>query len=176
MKKVNVSKADMLRRRISLFADLKSSSNAFVDSKMLGHFKENYNIIGPGVSEDKEMESAITEGHPFNLHMVQAKPGNGAALHAHPTDEVFMPLSGRWKVFWDNDGAIEEVILGPRDVISVPPGVYRGFENAGEEEAFLLVVLGGKDPGKVSWGPEIIEAAKGMGYTFNDDGTLHGST
>ena len=61
-------------------------------------------------------------------------------------------------------------------MISVPPGVYRGFENAGKEEAFLLVVLGGKDPGKVSWAPEIIEAAKGMGYTFNDDGTLHGST
>lgn len=172
MKKVNMSKEEMLRQRVSLVKDLKSSAEAFADSGLPGHHKENFNIIGPGVTEDPALEPAITDPHGFNLHMVKATPGNGAALHAHPTVEVFMPLSGTWKVYWDNDGEICDLMLEKWDVISVPPGVYRGFENAGAEDAFLFVVLGGKDPGRVAWAPEIVAAASALGFAFSDEGVV----
>jgi predicted Zn-dependent peptidase len=49
-----------------------------------------------------------------------------------------------------------EVILEQWDVISVPPGVMRGFRNAGTEESVLLAILGGSDSGHVTWSPKVL--------------------
>lgn len=48
----------------------------------------------------------------FSLTLVHAAPGKGAALHAHPTVEVFMPLSGRWAIDWGDAGE-HEIVLEP---------------------------------------------------------------
>src|SRR3546814_9998709 len=38
-----------------------------------------------------------------------------ASPHAHPTVEVFVPLRGKWAVYWNEGEAREEVILEPYD-------------------------------------------------------------
>jgi mannose-6-phosphate isomerase-like protein (cupin superfamily) len=73
------------------------------------------------------------------MPVVEAEPGCGAALHAHTTEEVFMPLQSEWDVYWglDESGVPqEEVRLGPRDAISVPAPVMRGFKNVGNVTVF----------------------------------------
>jgi hypothetical protein len=32
--------------------------------------------------------------------MCASRPVKGAALHRHATEEVFIPVKGRWQVFW----------------------------------------------------------------------------
>ena len=44
-----------------------------------------------------------------------------------------------------------EVILAPGDVISIPVQVFRGFENVGKAPGYMCSVLGGDDPGRVTW-------------------------
>ena len=61
---------------------------------------------------------------------------------------MFIPLSGRWSVYWGDEGE-NEVILDTFDCISVPVGVLRGFRNVGERHAYLMAILGGTDAGKV---------------------------
>ena len=39
-----------------------------------------------------------------------------------------------------------ETVLRERDLISVPPGIYRGLFNHGEEEALMCVMLGTNKP------------------------------
>ena len=39
-----------------------------------------------------------------------------------------------------------ESVLGERDCISIPPGVYRGEINVGEEEAIMIVMIGSSKP------------------------------
>ena len=67
------------------------------------------------------------EAQDFHLAMIRAEPGKGAALHSHLTQEVFVPLSGRWSIFWGPEGD-KEVFIEPYDVVSVPIHVMRGFD------------------------------------------------
>ena len=45
----------------------------------------------------------------------------------------------------------------------MPPGVMRGFRNVGQDEAYLMAILGGTDAGRVSWAPQVLEQARQTG-------------
>lgn len=165
-----ISHAEMIRR-VARFEELKPSSQAFVDSLIPGHEREIYNVIGRGVTEDAALDLAITAAEDFNMTLVKAAPGKGAALHSHLTVEVFMPLTGEWAVYWGDNGE-EEIILRRWDVISVPAGVMRGFRNVGKEESYLLALQGGTDAGHVTWSPKVLEQARGTGLELDESGNL----
>ncbi len=165
-----ISKAEMTKR-VARFKELTSSSHAFLDTLIPGHEREIYNVIGRGVTEDATLDLAITAAEDFNMTLVKAAPGNGAALHSHTTVEVFMPLTGEWAVYWGEEGE-EEITLGRWDVISVPAGVMRGFRNVGKEEHYLLALQGGADPGRVTWAPNVLENAKGTSLALDESGNL----
>lgn len=167
---VQISKADM-EKRVARFKGLQPSRQAFVDTLIPGHERLIFNVIGRGVTEDTSLRPAITDARDFNLTLVHAEPGKGAALHAHPTVEVFMPLSGRWAIYWGDRGE-QELLLDQWDVISVPPGVMRGFRNAGESAGYLMAVLGGTDAGHVAWAPTVLERAQQTGLALDAQGNL----
>lgn len=170
MRNVQISQ-DAMRKRVARFTELRSSRQAFVDSLIPGHEREIFNVIGRGVTEDASLNPAITDARDFNLTFIQAEPGKGAALHAHTTVEVFVALSGEWGIYWGDNGE-NEIILQQWDTVSVPPGVMRGFRNAGTEGAYLMAILGGTDPGRVSWAQQVIEKAKQTGLKLDAHGNL----
>ena len=45
-------------------------------------------------------------------------------------------------------------MLKERDLISVPPGLYRGLLNDGEEEALMCVMLGNAKPQTPTYPPD----------------------
>jgi hypothetical protein len=55
-------------------------------------------------------------------------------------------LRGKIKVVTEKDGERWEAILSERDCMSVPPGVYRGEVNIGDEEAIIMVMIGSPKP------------------------------
>ena len=110
--------------------------------------------------------------HGFNLGMIQAAHGNGAGLHAHQTEEVFMPLVGPWAIFWMTDEGEQELTLEPFDTISGPIGVYRGFRYLGEGTGTLLTLIGGPDAGRVVWHASVTDAAATTGLARNESGNL----
>jgi len=170
MKKGQISQAEM-GKRVARFKELRSSRQAFIDSRIPGHEREIFNVIGRGVTEDASLNPAITDARDFNLTFIQAEPGKGAALHAHTTVEVFVALSGEWGIYWGDKGE-NEIILQQWDTVSVPPGVLRGFRNAGTEGAYLMAILGGTDSGRVSWAQQVIEQARQTGLQLDEQGNL----
>ena len=166
---VDYSVAEM-ESNVARFAEQKSSSKAFIDTRIPGHEREIFSIIGGGVMEDPAMNPPIA-AQDFHLAMIRAEPDKGAALHAHLTQEVFMPLTGSWSIFWGPEGA-KEVILGPYDVISVPIHVMRGFRNVGEDNAMMLAVVGGNDPGRVGWPESMKDMAAEAGLSLDGAGNL----
>ena len=59
------------------------------------------------------------------------------------------------------------------DVINIPTGIFRGFENIGTEYAMIMGVLGGDDSGGgVIWAPKVIEDAKEHGLILGENGVL----
>ena len=165
------SETGVLDGRIAHFGDLTKSPQAFIDTRLPEHARDIYNVIGPGVSEDPALLPSITDAQDFNLTYVGAEPGKGAALHDHPTVEVFVAMSGRWAVIWGADGE-NEAVLEPFDVVSVPPGVMRGFRNIGDGHAVLMAILGGSNSGKVTWSKSVLERARATGLDLDDDGNI----
>lgn len=159
-----------MERNVARFKDQKSSATAFLDTRIPGHEREIFSIIGNGVQEDAAMDPQIP-AQDFHLAMIRAEPGKGAALHAHLTQEVFVPLTGRWAIFWGPEGN-NELILEPYDVASIPIHVMRGFRNAGTETAMMLAVVGGHDPGRVGWPQSMKDMAHAAGLMLDAQGNL----
>jgi len=160
-----------MEKRVARFKTLTPHPVTFLDQALPQHKRDVFNLIGRGVSEEKAAAAEITDVRDFNVQMSRAKPGHGAGLHAHQTIETFMPLNGRWAIFWGERGE-HELILEQFDLISVPPGVMRGFRNVGDDEAYLFTVLGGTDPGRVAWSPALVAEAKARGWELGPDGDL----
>jgi quercetin dioxygenase-like cupin family protein len=150
----------------------------FIDSILPGHKRMNYAVIGDTASEDPEFRPILDQPHDFQIGMFMCPPGNGPAWHTHDYIEMFMPLSGSFRFLYGNDPDGEpegETIIGPWDMISLPPGLWRSFENAGEEDAWCFAVLetheayAGKDPYWPDW---LVEQARERGLEVDDKGKM----
>ena len=64
----------------------------------------------------------------------------------HDVEEVFFMLKGQITLMIQDGKNYTETVLRERDLISVPPGIYRGLFNHGEEEAMMCVMLGTNKP------------------------------
>ena len=161
-----------MNNRLAKFEDLVPSTLPFVEGKLEGHKeRKNYSIVGPGVAEDSKQFVKIAMPHSFNLGAVSALPKNGSGLHSHTTAEVFIIYSGKWRFYWGAEGK-DETILSAGDIISMPTNMFRGFENAGNQEGLIFVVLGGDDPGIITWVPSVLEKAKETGMALLNDNSL----
>ena len=54
----------------------------------------------------------------------------------------------------------------------MPTNMFRGFENAGDEEGLIFVVLGNDDPGIITWVPNVLIKARETGLALLDDNSL----
>jgi mannose-6-phosphate isomerase-like protein (cupin superfamily) len=171
MARPEITPETMESERTARFNDLTPSLAAFVDTRIPEHEREIFNVIGRGVTEDPDLAPAISDAKNFNVTYVRCKPGTGAALHSHPTVEVFFVMDGRFDVIW-GDGGKHRATLEKFDIISVPVGVMRGFENTGTGEGLLMAILGGDDAGYVEWDPAVLARAKETGMEIAADGTL----
>ncbi len=171
---VDISVEEM-EARLARYRELRASKQAFVDTRIPEYERDIYNVIGRGVTEDAALAPAINDARYFSITYVGAEPGKGAALHAHETIEVFIPLTGQWAAYWGEDGD-KEIAIEPFDVISFPPGVYRGFRNIGDSHAMLMAIIGSKeatqDGGRVDWAPKILERSHATGLRVNAEGDL----
>jgi quercetin dioxygenase-like cupin family protein len=162
-----------MEARVVRHADLRPCYNAFIDSRSPGSDqKENFTIIGPGVSENPEQHVHITEPHGFNIGGARQPPQCVNSQHSHETAEVFIVHSGQWRFDLGEHGDDAQLFIGPGDVISIPTHTFRGFTNVGDASGFLFAVLGKDDPGNVLWAPKVFDMAKEYGLALLETGQL----
>jgi quercetin dioxygenase-like cupin family protein len=164
-----------LMSRIVRYGDLRPCKTAFIDAHTPGSdTKENFTIIGGGVSESPDQHVHIKETPGFNIGAAGQPPKCRNSLHSHRTAEVFFALKGRWRFFWGRWGKAGEVVLEEGDIINIPTGIFRGFENIGTDYGMIMAVLGGDDAGGgVIWAPQVIEEAKAHGLVLGQNGKLY---
>jgi mannose-6-phosphate isomerase-like protein (cupin superfamily) len=171
-----LSAAEM-EQRIVRYGDLKPCKTAFIDAHTPGSdSKENFTIIGGGVSESPDQHVHIKETPGFNIGAAGQPPKCRNSLHSHRTAEVFFVLKGRWRFFWGRWGNAGEVVLDEGDIFNIPTGIFRGFENIGTDYGMIMAILGGDDAGGgVIWAPQVIEDAKDHGLVLGENGKLYDS-
>lgn len=105
-----------------------------------------------GVASDSNVIQA--ENFTFSTMVLPAGCEGPAHLHTD-AEEVFFILKGRnIRIIVDHLGERVETVLNERDLISVPPGVYRGLVNEGMEEALMCVMIGNPKPVTPTYPPD----------------------
>ncbi len=163
---------DLQRRHIRR-SQYVSCDDAFIDVRLPGSTpKENYSIIGPGVTQNAAQVINLREPHGFNIGAAGMAPGIVNNLHLHFTAEVFIACEGRFTLRWGVRGEEGTAVLEEGDVICMPPWMFRGFCNSGSRHGFLMTVLGGDDTGGIIWSPDVIQRARATGLWLGRDNQL----
>ncbi len=98
---------------------------------------------GTGVASDS---STVPAAH-FTFSTMVIPAGHIGPSHIHyDVEEVFFVMRGTMQLICEKDGQRWEATLKERDLVSVPPGVYREERNIGEEDALMCVMLGSPKP------------------------------
>ncbi len=106
---------------------------------------------GTGIAADSN--SVPAEHFTFSTMVIPA--GHEGPMHLHTdVEEVFFVMRGKVKVMCEKDGQTWEAVLGERDLISIPPGVYRGEVNIGDEDVLMCVMLGAATPVTPTYPPD----------------------
>ena len=162
-----------LQRRHIRRSQYKSCDDAFIDVRLPGSSpKENYSIVGPGVTQNPGQVINLRESHGFNIGAAGMAPGITNNLHLHFTSEVFIACEGRFTLRWGAAGDEGEAVLEEGDVICMPTWMFRGFSNSGSKHGFLMTVLGGDDTGGIIWAPEVMRRARATGLYLGRDNQL----
>ncbi|MBY6058011.1 cupin [Leisingera daeponensis] len=166
-----------IQDRIVRYGELKPCKTAFIDAHTPGSDqKENFTIIGGGVSESPDQHVHITDKIGFNIGAAGQPPKCRNSLHSHTTAEVFFVAKGRWRFFWGRYGTAGEFIAEEGDIFNIPTGMFRGFENVGQDYGMIMSILGGDDAGGgVTWAPQVIEDARAHGLMLGNNGVLYDS-
>ena len=167
-----LSKTDARARTIKR-TDMVACKLAFIDCKMPGsENKENYSLVGPGVTQSHDQVVNLTEPHGFSLGVAAMPPGTVNNLHVHFTAEVFMIQRGTWTFRWGAEGRDGTIEGGPGDVVSIPTWIFRGFTNTGGTDGWIFTALGGDDTGGIIWHPSILATAAEYGLFLTRDNML----
>ncbi|WP_372571576.1 cupin [Ruegeria jejuensis] len=164
-----------IQQRIVRYGELKPCKTAFIDAHTPGSDqKENFTIVGGGVSESPDQHVHITDKIGFNIGAAGQPPKCRNSLHSHTTAEVFFVAKGRWRFFWGRHGTDGEFIAEEGDIFNIPTGIFRGFENVGQDYGMIMAILGGDDAGGgVTWAPQVIQDAQAHGLMLGDNGVLY---
>ena len=157
---------ESIKKRLVRRSEMVSCKSAFIDTHTPGsQLKDNFSIIGPGVTENNEQFVNIREPHGFNIGAAGQPPHIKNSLHSHFTAEIFMIHEGTFEIYWGLDGQ-KKTTLFEGDVVSIPTHCFRGFENVGEDYGFIFTVLGGDDTGGVEWAPQVFKEAENHGLVL----------
>ena len=144
MQAAGQSFGDWLEGRVARFATRRYDWDAL---KFQADFDPRYRraqmrYIGTGATGVASDNNTVPSAH-FTFSTMVIPAGGIGPLHIHyDVEEVFFVMRGKMKIVCEKDGQRWEALLHERDVISVPPGVYREETNVGDEDALMCVMLG----------------------------------
>jgi mannose-6-phosphate isomerase-like protein (cupin superfamily) len=110
--------------------------------------------MGTGATGVASDNNTVPSAHFTFSTMVIPAGGIGPSHIHYDVEEVFFVLRGKMKIVIEKDGERWESILHERDLISVPPGVYREEINITDEDALMCVMLGTPKPVTPTYPPE----------------------
>jgi|SRR5690606_12705359 len=162
-----------LERRTIRRSEFVSCNQAFIDCRTPGSDrKQNYSMIGKGVSQSADQFINLQEPHGFNIGAAAMPNGVTNNLHLHFTAEVFLCFRGRYLLRWGARGDEGELLLREGEIASIPTWAFRGFTNTGPDDGILFTALGRDDTGGIIWGPSVLEEAAGHGLHLSAEGEL----
>ena len=167
---------DQLKEYTIKASDFVSCAQAFIDCRTPGSDKkENYSMIGPGVTQSDEQFVNVAEHHGFNIGGAAMPKECTNNLHIHFTAETFYLHRGQWEFRWGNKGE-NTATLSDGAIFSPRTWLFRGFRNVGSDDGFIFTVLGGDDTGGIIWHPTVLKEAEKYGLVLTAENKVLDTT
>ena len=161
--------ADMARRVVKA-ADRRWSSEALLCNALPGMASELAPVIGHGMTEDRAQAAPIGNAHGFSVEWLRIAPGQQVGRHHLGEKQVAIVFTG----------ALDVVLNGPEDAVAIhvatgecystPPGIWRTLAAAGAEPVEVALVTAGDGRKRITWAPEIVQAAMAAGRGLDHNG------
>ena len=129
--------------------------------------------VGGGGTGQHDDPNIIPAGH-FTLSTMILPPGHEGPLHLHSdVEELFFVLEGQLVCIWSDGERQIERTLGPRDLVWIPAGIWRGVRNDGGSDVMFLTMLGAQKPELPAYpeGSALSEARKSQYVQASDKKT-----
>lgn len=138
-------------RFIQRFKELRPLAVGPPDRRLARFQRDRFSVVGrPDERPRGDRGVALNAG--FNIGYIRCDSGKGHCSHSHPDFEVFIPMSGRWKITIEGVG---DVFAEAWDVVAVPGGLFHSAVNVGEGEAYMMSVNAGEMTAAYRIAPEI---------------------
>ena len=128
--------AEEVEKRVVRYHDLQEDTNAFPDVQDPRFRRKIMWAISP---DNLGGPAPINTDHNLHLAILESTPSKGPVLHAHPYNEIFLCLEGKYGIYWGDQGE-HCVELNPLDLFSVPPGVMRQVVNIGDGPGKIMAL------------------------------------
>jgi mannose-6-phosphate isomerase-like protein (cupin superfamily) len=149
---MSMDMSEFAARYVFRAQNLKATRGAPPDARLPRFVRERFMVLGRR-SERAACESGPALDVGVNLAYVSCEPGKGFCSHKHPDWEIFVVLSGRWKI----EVADAQIEVGPKDVVAVPGDVYHAAVNACDETSFMMSINMGNDTARYTIHPSVLE-------------------
>ena len=132
--------------RLVRYADLRACTNAFVDTRTPGSDrKENFTIVGPGVSENPNQHVHIPEPHGFKLRALKMASGAAVPAHGRHEEEVIFVLKGTLEITAPDSS----IVMGAGDTFTTPKELEQPFRATSSDGCIADIVCRGNAAGAV---------------------------
>ena len=140
------------------------SERALLSSVLDGHQTAVAPVLGFGMTEDRRHRAPVMTAQGFSIEWLRIAPGHSTGFHRIDESQVLLLAEGEWKIDFNRADALIESKPADGSVVSVPPGTWRNFTNAGTSDAIAAVVCGTDSPNVIEWCPDIVASAHEAGW------------
>ena len=173
---------DQMSQRVVRHADLEWQSDALLDAVMPGGGAQMAPVIGLGMSESRAHSAPINNAHGFSIEWLRIPAGGHVSAHFLSEKQVLSVYEGSVAIhvaheiqstdalFSGDPVCIAHGMLDAWDSFAMPAQVWRCLRNVGDGPATLLVMTPGDARKKITWTPEVVDAAAQAGYSIDANG------
>ena len=163
--------ADM-ERRVVRGADRQWSGQALLCSNLPGMACELAPVLGHGMTEDRAQAAPIAGAHGFSVEWLRLAPGQRVGRHMLAEKQVAIVFAGALDVSVGEGDAAVPVHVAEGECYSFAPDTWREVAAGADGTAEVALVTAGDARKRITWAPDIVEAALAAGHGIDHNGYL----
>jgi len=122
------------------------------------------------MTEDRAHAAPIGNPHGFSVEWLRIPAGNSTGRHSLDAKQVIIVFSGALDITLNGPGAETTIRVATGECFSAPAGAWRSLAAADGTPVEATLVTAGDARKRITWAPDIAQAALHAGTVLDHDG------
>ena len=165
---------ERMKSRVVRFAELQWSTEALLDSVIVGHGAQMAPVIGLGMNQSRGLQPPVSNAHGMSIEWLRIPAGGQVGLHRVTQKQALVVKQGEVRIeIQAEDGLYSQTLIGTErawDSYAVPGHHWRSLQNVGADDVVLLVMSAGDEKKTIEWDSAVVSAAAEQGWAIDANG------